>query len=75
MYTFGVIVYQGQLRVYVGAGTKANLTEVGVIGQGIVCKEKLEGTRSQEEVPEPMGGNRQAVQLQAKRIESEHFRC
>ena len=62
-HTFLVVVHHSELGVDVGAGTKPDQTEVGVVGQGVVHQLKLQGGLCQEEVPQPVLGHIQAVQL------------
>ena len=66
MLTLLIVVHECQLSLYVGALVEAGQTEVGVVGDGIVGQLQLQGGLGEEEVPQPVVGQLQAIQLHSE---------
>ena len=63
MLTLLIVVHESQLSLYVGALVEAGQTQVSVVGEGIIGQLQLQGGLSEEEVPQPVIGQLQAIQL------------
>ena len=58
-----MVVDEGQLCTDVGAVGEADKTEVGVVGEGVLCELQEERGLRKEEVSQPVVGYLQAIQL------------
>ena len=66
MLTLLIVVHECQLSLYVGALVEASQTEVGVVREGIIGQLQLQGGLGKEEVPQPVVGQLQAIQLHSE---------